>query len=170
MGCPINPTGAHTGSDDENTYSNQPSCGETTQSNREAAVLQVDGADEYHRTITVGPARSANARSMGPGHHHLHRSQHPRPTTAQRPSTSHPCVPRLSVTTLLPYCTTGPPLSEAQVIAISDIAGSLQELVQLALGAVAGDAECVRTLENTVGGQAAAHIAEFFMDEWELDG
>lgn len=63
-----------------------------------------------------------------------------------------------------------PPLSEAQVIALSDVAGSLRELVLLALGAVAGDSGCVRKLEAAVGEETAVSIAEFFMDEWEMDG
>ncbi|KAI8939912.1 hypothetical protein NX059_003641 [Plenodomus lindquistii] len=75
-----------------------------------------------------------------------------------------------AVSDLLPYCTMGPPLNEAQVIALSDAAGSLRELVLLSLGAFAGDPSCVRRLEGAVGRQAAGNIAEFFMDEWEIDG
>jgi hypothetical protein len=75
-----------------------------------------------------------------------------------------------AVNDLLPYCTTEPPLGEAQVIALSDVAGSLRELVVLALGATSGTAGCMEKLDGAVGRQAAANIAEFFADEWEIEG
>jgi hypothetical protein len=71
---------------------------------------------------------------------------------------------------LLPYCTTEPPLNGAQVIALSDVVGSLRELVILALGAASGAAGCMEKLEGAVGPRAAVNIAEFFTDEWEIEG
>lgn len=64
----------------------------------------------------------------------------------------------------------GPPLNEAQVIALSDIVGNLKELVVLALSAVAGDRRSIAKLESAVGPDAAANIADFFADEYEMDG
>jgi hypothetical protein len=56
-----------------------------------------------------------------------------------------------------------------QVIALSDVVGSLKELVLLALGASAGDEVCVDKLECAVGSETASNIMEFFVDEWEVD-
>lgn len=70
---------------------------------------------------------------------------------------------------LLPYCTMEPPLSEAQTIAISDVAGNLKELVLLALGAAAGEVGCVERLEGAIGARAASNITGFFIDEWEIE-
>ncbi|KAH7563766.1 hypothetical protein BM1_00813 [Bipolaris maydis] len=71
---------------------------------------------------------------------------------------------------LLPYCTTEPPLNEAQVIALSDVVGSLRELVPLALAAAAGDKRSLRKLESAVGKRDAVGVVEFFVDEWEIEG
>lgn len=136
---------------------------------------QVDGSDGYGQAIPDGSVRTATTRPMmGPGHGRPRRNQHAGPVHAQGGlclSTSNVVsAPRLAVKDLLPFCTTLPPLHEAHVIALSDAAGSLQELVLLALGAVAGDGPCRQRLQQAVGTQAAAQIAEFFMDEWELEG
>jgi tetrahydromethanopterin S-methyltransferase subunit E len=48
--------------------------------------------------------------------------------------------------------------------------GNLRELVLLALGAASGAAGCMEKLEGAVGPQAAGNIAEFFADEWEIEG
>lgn len=75
-----------------------------------------------------------------------------------------------AVTTLLPYCTAGAPLNEGQVIAITDIAGSLQELALLALGAKDGDEECQRKLESALGSElASCNVLDFFSDEFEIE-
>jgi hypothetical protein len=63
-----------------------------------------------------------------------------------------------------------PPLNEAQVIALSDVVGSLRELVLLALSAASGDRGSVEKLGGAVGQQAARGIMEFFVDEWEIEG
>ncbi|KAH7086765.1 hypothetical protein FB567DRAFT_526179 [Paraphoma chrysanthemicola] len=74
-----------------------------------------------------------------------------------------------AVTDLLPFCTTGPPLQEEQIIALSDVAGSLKEVMMLALGAAAGDRGCVDKLEGAVGRDAAVRIVDFFGGEWEVE-
>ncbi|KAF1360687.1 hypothetical protein EJ07DRAFT_77840, partial [Lizonia empirigonia] len=74
-----------------------------------------------------------------------------------------------AVTILLPYCTTEVPLSEEQVIVMTDVAGSLKELVLLALGAKDGDGECVSRLEGALGSeQATVGVVDFFSDEYEV--
>ena len=74
------------------------------------------------------------------------------------------------VNTLLPYCTAERPLNESQVIATTDVAGSLKELVLLALGAKDGEKECVSRLEGALGSeQAVAGVVDFFSDEFELE-
>ena len=62
-----------------------------------------------------------------------------------------------------------PPLSQEQVIALSDVVGSLKELVVLVLGAAAGEVACVEKLEGVVGTETAARMVEFFVDEWEVE-
>lgn len=74
-----------------------------------------------------------------------------------------------AVTTILPYCTADVPLSEEQVIAVTDVAGSLKELVLLALGAKSGDEECLSRLEGARSNeQAMASVVDFFSDEFEI--
>jgi len=158
MGIRVHPTGTSTRSN-EQTKLTPSSSRDTTPPCSNAAVLQVDGSDEHDRSIPAGS-----------GPHRSSRSQYQGPVIAPLPSTSQGCTTRLAVRDLLPYCTTVPPLKESQVIALSDVAGSLQEMVLLALGAVSGESGCGRRLEKAVGDQAAAHIAEFFRDEWELEG
>jgi hypothetical protein len=52
---------------------------------------------------------------------------------------------------------------------LSDVAGSLKELVLLALGAARGDGVSVRRLEGTVGRGVAEGVVEFFAEEWEVE-
>ncbi|KAJ8117280.1 hypothetical protein OPT61_g1496 [Boeremia exigua] len=74
-----------------------------------------------------------------------------------------------AVATLLPHCTADIPLNESQVISITDVAGSLKELVLLALGAKEGDGECVGKLQSALGSeQAVAGLVDFFSDEYEI--
>ena len=61
-------------------------------------------------------------------------------------------------------------MNEAQVIALSDVVGSLRELVSLALAAAAGDERSMRKLESAVGERDAVNVVEFFVDEWEVEG
>jgi hypothetical protein len=78
-------------------------------------------------------------------------------------------LPDSAVTDILPYCTTEPPLRQEQIIALSDIAGSVKELVLLALGAEAGDAVCAGKMEGAVGAETTGSIVEFFAAEWEVE-
>lgn len=74
------------------------------------------------------------------------------------------------MTDVLPYCTTEPPLTQEQVIALSDIAGSVKELVLLALTAASGDRSSISKLTSAVGSMTADNIIDFFIDEWEVEG
>ncbi|KAF9699379.1 hypothetical protein EKO04_002375 [Ascochyta lentis] len=75
-----------------------------------------------------------------------------------------------AASTFLPYCTAEISLNEEQVIAVTDIAGSLKELVLLTLGAKDGDEECKSRLESALGGeQAAAGVLDFFSDEFAIE-
>lgn len=78
--------------------------------------------------------------------------------------------PRSVITDVLPYCTTEPPLTQEQVIALSDIAGSVKELVLLALTAAAGDCASTENIVAAVGQNTANNIIDFFIDEWEVEG
>ena len=70
---------------------------------------------------------------------------------------------------LLPHCTADSPLNETQVIALSDVAGSLRELVHLALGARDGDEACAGRLGSALGsGQAVCGVVDFFSGEFEV--
>lgn len=109
-------------------------------------------------------------------HRHGHQYMQAKPMR-QAQSKAAPQVPQKrqseavgsAVTSLLPYCTTEVPLSEEQVIAVTDIAGSLKELVLLALGAKDGDGECVSRLEGALGSeQATVGVVDFFSDEYEV--
>lgn len=68
---------------------------------------------------------------------------------------------------LLPYCTVELPLNDAQVIGLSDLAGSLKEVMLLALHART-DERVARDLVSAVGSEAAMGIVEFFSDEFEV--
>jgi hypothetical protein len=78
-------------------------------------------------------------------------------------------VPKNAVTDILPFCTTEPPLSQEQVISLSDIVGSLKELALLALEAATGDTGCVAKIEAAVGAHTTANIVDFFVGEWEVE-
>ncbi|KAF2626798.1 hypothetical protein BU25DRAFT_491736 [Macroventuria anomochaeta] len=97
--------------------------------------------------------------------HHVHSTAAP-----HLPSKQQETAAGSAVTTLLPYCTAEVPLNESQVIAVTDVAGSLKELVLLALRAKDGDEECVGRLEGALGSeQALAGIVDFFSDEFEIE-
>ncbi|USP77238.1 hypothetical protein yc1106_04512 [Curvularia clavata] len=118
---------------------------------------QAHGAANHHPgTYAFTTSKNHNNSTYAhPSHMSLHTPSLPTETT---------------VSTLLPYCTTEPPLSTTQVIALSDIVGSLRELVLLALAAAAGDAESMGRLEGALGRQGAVAVVEFFEGEWEIEG
>lgn len=132
-----------------------------------AAVPRADGPYNKSRESMAG---RTNIQLLGAGHHHSSHVQREHQNNTQIVPRQQTRPAQNAVRDLLPYCTMMPPLNQAQVIALSDVAGSLKELAFLALGAVAGDPNCVRTLEGAVGEHTAGSIAEFFMDEWEMDG
>ncbi|KAH9879312.1 hypothetical protein J1614_002751 [Plenodomus biglobosus] len=132
-----------------------------------ATVPRADGPYDKPRQSMAG---RANIQLLGPGHYHSGHVQMEHQNSTQIVPRQQARPAQDAVSDLLPYCTMMPPLNQAQVIALSDVAGSLKELALLALGAVTGDPHCVRKLEGAVGEHTAGSIAEFFMDEWEMDG
>jgi hypothetical protein len=88
----------------------------------------------------------------------------------QVPSKPHKPAKGSAVTALLPYCTADVPLNEGQVINVTDVAGSLKELVLLALGAKDGDEDCMHRLRSALGSeQAVAGFVDFFSGEFEVE-
>jgi hypothetical protein len=166
------------------------------QTNITAYDPQIDGSVDYYQRSLPANLRNDIGHASQPRntyqhqhqgqHQHQHRtqshSQHQAPTLhrQQHAPTSAPSQvpppPRpdsrataSTVTTLLPYCTTGPSLRQDQVIALSDIVGSLKELVLLVQGAATGDAKCEEKLVGAVGTETASNIVRFFVDEWETE-
>lgn len=79
--------------------------------------------------------------------------------------------PVSAVMDLLPYCTTQTkPLSRAEVIGLSDVAGSLREVVLLALRGGGGvENEEMGGLDGVLGPDRANGVMEFWGDEWVVD-
>lgn len=136
---------------------------------------QVDGAaDSYKHGMpfkTNGGTQLHHARST---HHRQHENQQHRQapvnTTSHAPPRQQNPIPvGNAVIDLLPYCTAGAPLRQDQIIALSDIVGSLKELALLALGASAGDAVSGDKLTGAVGQETASDIVAFFADELEVE-
>ncbi|KAI4673246.1 uncharacterized protein J4E88_008858 [Alternaria novae-zelandiae] len=130
------------------------------------APAQLDGGADYY-------SRAPNDKTIPSqqGHYpQLPRQSHNAPSVPPPPPRQPSRTVGNAVNDLLPYCTTEPPLSQAQVIALSDVVGSLKELVVLALGAASGVPRSMEKLEGAVGSQAAVNIVEFFADEWEIEG
>ncbi|KAH6879181.1 hypothetical protein BKA58DRAFT_111152 [Alternaria rosae] len=139
--------------------------------------------EKMHSIIAVAPAQLDGgadyySRAVNDGTIHSQQRYYPQvPHQSQKAPSVPPPPPRQpsrtignAVNDLLPYCTTEPPLSQAQVIALSDVVGSLRELVVLALGTASGAAGYMEKLEGAVGSRAAVNIVEFFADEWEIEG
>lgn len=150
-------------------------------SNTEAAQInseappQVDGPSDYHNHRNAATTMAKAISTIDPpvrltqGHHQQSSRLPPHPS-AHTSSPHQTLIPRNVVKDLLPYCTVEPPLSETQVIAVSDVAGSLKELALLALSAASGDIACLKKLQAAVGERTATNIIEFFADEWEIEG
>ncbi|KAF3039309.1 hypothetical protein E8E12_000511 [Didymella heteroderae] len=104
---------------------------------------------------------------------HHQRSLHPQMqamAAPHGPSKPHKPAAESAVTTLLPYCSADVALNGSQVIAVTDVAGSLKELVLLALGAKNGNEDCMHVLRSALGGeQISAGIVDFFSDEFEVE-
>jgi len=151
---------------------------ETTNSIRPANTLisaQLDGGADCHpraRPTAIGSNHDRLVVPFCPRQQHHGQVSHQSRYTSSVPP---PPRPQTYTTTntirdLLPYCTTESSLNEAQVIALSDVVGSLKELVLLALCAASGDMGSMQKLEGAVGQQSAANIVDFFAYEWEIDG
>jgi hypothetical protein len=160
----------------ERSTSSMRTANTATQSPNTVALAQLDGEADYHARTRPEVTRNNYGQTAAPRsfpqHHH-----HSQPARQARNIQSVPSPPRQQTrgtgnafSDLLPYCTTEPPLNEAQVIALSDVVGCLRELVLLALGAASGDVGGMEKLERAVGQQAALRIAEFFAENWVLDG
>jgi hypothetical protein len=142
--------------------------------NGKRSYYQLDGSGDYYSHLQSKKVRNSfmqpphpraqtQQQTQGRPHQaHLHTTSQPFPRQQPRPLES-------AVTDILPYCTTEPPLLQEQVIALSDVAGSVKELVLLALGAASGDAGCAEKMEGAVGVVAMGTIVEFFAEEWEVE-
>jgi hypothetical protein len=167
--------------EDKTALSSMQSRSATTQHSKPSTFAHLDGGADYYRANHITTSSDYAQPSTRPYPHQQHTGQSPLRTRNIPIVPSLPLLPRPSqrqqsqltgstVRDLLPYCTTEPPLNEAQVIALSDVVGSLRELVPLVLAAASGDVDSVDKLENAVGQRAAANIIEFFVDEWEIEG
>jgi hypothetical protein len=131
---------------------------------------QVDGAGDYS-SQGIGAKRAFTQ----PTYPHVSAQQHrqhqvPTRNSTQIDSRQNRETPRSAVTDVLPYCTTEPPLTQEQVITLSDVAGSVKELVLLALTAAAGDRVSTERINAALGQNTANNIIDFFLDEWEVEG
>jgi hypothetical protein len=148
-----------------NTSSTAPGPPKRTMSPKPAGSAQITSSTAYHKHFHNAPSSQIHTQ-----HLHLQAPNHPSHTTRHAaPTRHHPRAPRNAVD-LLPFCTISAPLTNAQVIALSDVVGSLKELAVLALRAASGDQQCMGRLMDAVGEQAAVGIVEFFVEEWEIDG
>lgn len=125
---------------------------------------QADGPGEYYQQ-----ARPTLARAHP---HHQPRIQHHQaidPITPQIAPRQQTHTPKNAVTDILPFCTTEATLRQDQVIALSDVVGSVKELVLLALGAADNESGCADKMEGAVGPETTRNIVEFFAEEWEVE-
>jgi hypothetical protein len=150
----------------------------TNSNNEKASYMQLDGPYDHYSSTLPSPSRTGFAQPPPRTQHHnrlqfqtRHQYQHQTSNGAnpQGHARQQALQAENAVADLLPFCTGGPPLQQEQIIALSDVAGSLKEVMLLALGAAAGDTSCVDKLEGSVGRATAAQIVEFFVDEWEVE-
>jgi hypothetical protein len=146
----------------------------TVYSGKSASSRQVDGSNDYcpqamPSNMRNGLAQHALARYHTKNGRQGHDHQVPTRTTLQSIPRQQTRISENAVTDILPYCTTEPPLRQEQVIALSDVVGSIRELVLLALGAANGDGGSVDKLEGAVGQTTASNTVEFFVGEWEVE-
>jgi hypothetical protein len=139
-----------------------------------ASRNHADGSAEYYPKTQPTDTRNAFAKPSSQHtipqqqrHNYIQQTlAQPTPPLFPRQQTQ---IPKNAVTDILPFCTTEPPLSQEQVIALSDVVGSLKELALLALEAAAGDARCTAKIEDAVGARTMANIVDFFVGEWEVE-
>jgi hypothetical protein len=136
---------------------------------------QLDGPSEYYRegrpsnTLNVFAQPTLLARAQPHHQHRMQQHQANRQIASQVVPQQQTHAPKNAVTDILPYCTTEAPLRQDQVIALSDVVGSIKELVLLALGAAVGDIESLYKMEGAVGPETTRSIVEFFAEEWEIE-
>jgi hypothetical protein len=138
-------------------------------------LQQLDGPSEHYQQGR--PSNAMNSFSQPTSltraqPYHQPRTQHHQTnhrTTSQVAPPQQTHTPKNAVTEILPYCTTEPPLGQDQGIALSDVVGSIRELVLLALGAAGGDVDSVGRMEDAVGPEITKNIVEFFAEEWEVE-
>ncbi|KAK7191789.1 hypothetical protein DPSP01_007174 [Paraphaeosphaeria sporulosa] len=75
--------------------------------------------------------------------------------------------PKSAYRDLLPYCTVDTPLTEQQVVRLSDIAGSLREVVALAVRARTNE-RARAVLREALGEGVARGVVEFWEEEFEV--
>lgn len=110
---------------------------------------QLDGQQDYQpRMVPSTPASTNHTR--GP------------PTNTRQKK-----IPKTAYHNLLPYCTVEMPLNEQQVIGLSDVAGSLKEVMLLAMRARTNEQYAMH-LGDAVGAQALGGVVDFFTDEFEI--
>jgi hypothetical protein len=124
----------------------------TTSSN----VVQLDGPNDPRTN-----SKPAIVNTIGAAQGPAKAGFRPRATSQAKPAMN-------AATDLLPYCIADTCMSQDQVIALSDVAGSIKDLALLALGA-AVDKRARSILEHAVGPEAATSIIEFFNDEIVAD-
>ncbi|KAF2253183.1 hypothetical protein BU26DRAFT_601355 [Trematosphaeria pertusa] len=129
-----------------------PSVASTTERLAADLLPQLDGPRDYHPEMIPAALRPPFTRQ---GH-----------SSARAAVEAQIAVPESAIQDLLPFCTVGAPLNEGQLVGLSDIAGSLKEVMLLALQAQR-DEGVKADMARAVGGQAAMEIIEFFGDEFE---
>ncbi|KAH8725326.1 hypothetical protein GQ44DRAFT_681788 [Phaeosphaeriaceae sp. PMI808] len=142
--------------------------------NDHSAYQQVDGSVDHYMKMPIATSNRLTHPSIPrylPHHQPQERHSNSSRQAGALPVTSRHRNNALNnvVADLLPYCTTEPPLRQEQVIALSDIVGSLREFVLLALGASSGEAGCADRLISAVGEKTAGNIVDFFVDEYEVE-
>jgi hypothetical protein len=130
----------------------------------------------HHHPATRQAAMPKNSNHATPPHGRSSYALHP-PATHHPHLRTHQSTPTTTTTittlppllALLATSTTSTPLTRDQILALSDEAGSLRELVLLALGAGAGEPGCVARLVHAVGEEGAQAVVEFWGDEWVVE-
>ncbi|KAF2013398.1 hypothetical protein BU24DRAFT_236777 [Aaosphaeria arxii CBS 175.79] len=112
----------------------------------------LDGSSDIRQFFTQTPSAAA-LRASG---------------IANRPANHPPVRGPANVTDLLPWCTATGRLSEPQVIALSDVAGSLKELMLLSLRAIKEEGTR-QAVESLLGPELARCVIEFWAEEWIAD-
>ncbi|KAJ4296287.1 hypothetical protein N0V90_006332 [Kalmusia sp. IMI 367209] len=115
----------------------------------ESSLPQIDGPQDY-RLHKIPPTM---LQTVAPGRRPTADAQHQ--------------ILKTAVRDLLPYCTIEIKLTEEQVIRLSDIAGSLKEVMLIALQAKM-DERAARHLAEAVGVDDMRGIVDFFDEEFEI--